>query len=670
VSSNVEPQFALGLDRLADMRAITARRRPALLLFAILLLLAASSVSAAALTPRLREVLGEHDDVSHGSDDTHAALASLSARFRRQPPPVQARGTGGRLSKPPAGVCPPELEASVNDTGLLPVDYFRGANVTCDQATRLAINMSANACGGVVYFASSCDFESTVIVPGGICLHGGGSGGGDEFSFRPQTHIGGPKQGPAFLVEHVTNVQFQALEIEGWNTGVIVTDSAVVRFTNVAIHADAQGVGADDVNLTATGCSGCNVVLGSNNTALVIENSFWVWAEDCSFYFYPLYRDAGPSPATHDHGQRPSVIIRGNTPGHFGINTVYLLHFGRIVVSGGGFQYQQLVAGDQWPGFYDFNWVTSEVSATPLLDVQVAPGLEYFAGLQAVTIYDYNAADVSEPHYMRDYPALTPESVKCEGKIGQCPGLVAITALNCSGATGCALDGLTIIAASGYEGMGSHVPAVRVWDGTVTAVTTFGSQLTGATDCVDGENKPIGSWVGRSGGGFVIVGTANDSEVGNAKLSAAGGDTHSNGNASDINNFIGAPGSAVGHALLVGESGEMHARLAIETSGAMRWGDGDADSFHTTLRKVRSSAMELDLAPIKPGSVATTRLALEGALETDLVTAGLSSLGEAMVSISARVSKKGEVFVLFRNDGDAEVDVERGTLRAAATSFS
>jgi hypothetical protein len=159
-------------------------------------------------------------------------------------------------------------------------------------------------------------------------------------------------------------------------------------------------------------------------------------------------------------GQRPSVIIRGNTQGHFGINTVYLLHFGRIVVSGGGFQYQQLVAGDQWPGFYDFNWVTSEVAATPLLDVQVAPGLEYFAGLQAVTIYDYNAADVNMPHYMGGYPALTPTSVHCEGKTSQCPGLVAVAALNCSGVASCALDGLTIIAASGYEGMGSHVPAV------------------------------------------------------------------------------------------------------------------------------------------------------------------------------------------------------------------
>ena len=34
-------------------------------------------------------------------------------------------------------------------------------------------------------------------------------------------------------------------------------------------------------------------------------------------------------------------------------------------------QYQQLVAGDQWPGFFDFKYVTSEVTASPLLDVQV-----------------------------------------------------------------------------------------------------------------------------------------------------------------------------------------------------------------------------------------------------------------------------------------------------------
>ena len=272
---------------------------------------------------------------------------------------------------------------------------------------------------------------------------------------------------------------------------------------------------------------------------------------------------------------------------------------------------QQLVAGDQWPGFYDFNWITSEVSATPLRTWVLGWST---CRITSGRIYDYNAADVHMPHYTTEYPALTPESVHCEGKTGQCPGLVPVVALNCSGAVSCALDGLTIIAASGYEGMGAHVPAVRVWDGTVTALTTFGSQLTGATDCVNGDNKPVGSWVARSGGGFTIVGTSNDSAVGNARLSAAGGDTHSNGNASDIHNFIGKPGNAVGHALLVGESGERHARLAIETSGAMRWADGNSDSFHRPCRYDQRREI------CQPSRLAgTVRVTLTGATETDIV---------------------------------------------------
>jgi hypothetical protein len=82
-----------------------------------------------------------------------------------------------------------------------------------------------------------------------------------------------------------------------------------------------------------------------------IENAFWIWAEDSSFYFYPMYGHGPPAfnnPGTGaTWGQRPTVIIRGNTPGKTqGINTVYLLHFDRITCSGGGFQYQQLVDGE------------------------------------------------------------------------------------------------------------------------------------------------------------------------------------------------------------------------------------------------------------------------------------------------------------------------------------
>lgn len=194
-------------------------------------------------------------------------LTALSRRHRHRAPPVALR-------KPLLGNdCPLALQESVNTTGLLPVDYFRTDNRTCDEATRLAINMSNHACGGSVFFATLCAFTSTVDVPGGTALRGGGRGSSDQFGLKPQTHISGPNEGPAFIVQHTTNVQFDDLAIMGVNTGVIVTDSAVVRFNNVAIHAEAQGTGKDDVDLSAEGCTAaaCNVVLGSNNTALVIE---------------------------------------------------------------------------------------------------------------------------------------------------------------------------------------------------------------------------------------------------------------------------------------------------------------------------------------------------------------------------------------------------------------
>ena len=108
---------------------------------------------------------------------------------------------------------------------------------------------------------------------------------------------------------------------------------------------------------------------------------------------------------------------------------MYLLHFARVVLSGGQFQYQQLSDGDQWPGFYDFNWITSEVSASPLLDVQVAPWVKSFVGIQSVSVINYNGADIMEPHYLRPYPRLTPASVGCANRTSQCPGLVPIVAL-------------------------------------------------------------------------------------------------------------------------------------------------------------------------------------------------------------------------------------------------
>ena len=86
-------------------------------------------------------------------------------------------------------------------------------------------------------------------------------------------------------------------------------------FADKLRNIQAQASGRDDVELGPGKCDGCNVVFGSNNSALVIENSFWISAADSSFYFYPLYLANGTAPLPANRGQRPSVILRGNTHG-------------------------------------------------------------------------------------------------------------------------------------------------------------------------------------------------------------------------------------------------------------------------------------------------------------------------------------------------------------------
>lgn len=204
-------------------------------------------------------------------------------------------------------------------------------------------------------------------------------------------------------------------------------------------------------------------------------------------------------------------------------------------------------------------------------------------------------------------------------------------------------------------------------------MTVLSSQLTGATDVVDGDNVPVGSWVSRSGGGFTLVGTANDTAVGNAKLTAAGGDAH-------VGDFVpGFPapgfhphdtaGTTAGHGVLLGESGESFSRMAIETSGAIRWGDGVQPSFHTTLRRVKSNTTEHDLPPLPKGSVVSVTVIVEGASPTDVVTASHSSLGMSLIFVSARVAKEGVALVLFRNEGEETVDLPPGMLRVVASTF-
>ena len=169
---------------------------------------AAAANPSADLLALLPQHSGSGQQLHNGSGSTHNVLAKLSRQNRHRPPP-NSLPTLDQWRKP-WGPCPAELAASVNTSGLLPVDYFRppGSNITFDAATRLAINMTYN-CGGSVFFQTSGHFTSTVVVPAGTTLQGGGSSTNDQFTVRPQTSIYGPVEGPAFLVEHVTNIHFR-----------------------------------------------------------------------------------------------------------------------------------------------------------------------------------------------------------------------------------------------------------------------------------------------------------------------------------------------------------------------------------------------------------------------------------------------------------------------------
>jgi hypothetical protein len=211
--------------------------------------------------------------------------------------------------KPPPPPCPAHLKASVAATGLLPVAMFNftttdDGSVYHDDAVRHAIN-ATKLCGGAVFFGPGIPwrFERTVVIDdrSGLELRGAGAGSA-QFQTGEQATIHGPAKGPAFLLNgstgFVEKVWFANLAIIGRATGVKIFNGALIRFTNVMITINED---ADGVNVTADGCHGCNVVFNSDNAALVVEDTFWLWAEDSSFIFEPHVGE----------GQRPPVIFRG-----------------------------------------------------------------------------------------------------------------------------------------------------------------------------------------------------------------------------------------------------------------------------------------------------------------------------------------------------------------------
>ena len=302
----------------------------------------------------------------------------------------------------------------------------------------------------------------------------------------------------------------------------------------------------------------------------------------------------------------------------------------------------------------DFVWCTTEYAAVPLLDVQAVPGLSFFAGLQQVSITSFSGADTRLPTYLAQYPVLSDMVKGCPDVAPpppDCRSPVPVVSLNCSGAGGgCALDGLTIIASSGYEGGGGPLTAVRVFSGTVTAVTILDGMRTGAHGVLDAENRPVGSWVGRGEDGFVIVGS--DASASRQRMSLA------------------EPSAGVGKALLVGQAGQDRARFALGTDGSLSWA-AETQGHVTTLLSQHSNATHFAPPSIAArGGIATTIVTVAGAEPGDMVAATYEGIGRAPLVVNGHVSAADEVMVVLRNDGVEAVKLPAALLRVVVSKYA
>ena len=248
----------------------------------------------------------------------------------------------------------------------------------------------------------------------------------------------------------------------------------------------------------------------------------------------------------------------------------------------------------------------------------------------------------------------------------QLKNTVPIVSLNCSGehATAtkpCKLDGVTLTSAVQSEGCPGckPSPAVRVFSGSVAQLTVMNSQALGGNDCLDSKNLPVGNWVSRSWGGWTMVGEGHPANA-DLKLATVASDL----TASEEH---GSPS----HALLVGVPGEEHARLAIETSGEILYGDGSADGWQTGVRRHISNSTQWGPGEIAAGDTATKVLLLVGAVPGDIVTAAHGGLdaGNLDISCSARVTEVGSVMIVLRNHGTSAAAVSTGIARVAVVQY-
>ena len=539
--------------------------------------------------------------------------------------------------------------------------YLFDAYAVDDSPAVQATIAAAALCGADVFFpAGGYWFAKTVTVPYDVSLIGSaGFEGANHYMTRSQASIFGPVSGPALLFDGGGSHTVLNLFVAGQSTGIIISNLGLVKFADVAVNAVTN---SDSVNCSSE--LGANFRAGSVNAALVIVNAFWLTFERCSFDVSGL---SSGTQGISDRlltggGQRPAVIMQGSLVGgklgSAGVASVYQVVFRGLVLAGGGIQYQQLADFQQaygpasqlgaFAGFFTIQDACLEASATPLLDIQIGPDVKVFSGVESVFIESYRTVDGVKTTYMH-----TPNS------------LSTIIQLNCSNA--CTLNGVTIIAgaADGSPYNNYQVgSAVRVLMGRAKGVTVLNSGHTGGLDIVDGTGLPTGSFVSRTEGGLLMVGY-NDTSLAHGSNNASTLPT-SDGHASERRSST--------HALLLGLAGESTGRLALESTGEIKWGAGAGANFDTTLQRTISNTNQWDPPPVSPAAPLVRHTVLvQGARQGDVAHASHTGVdGTQDVQLSAAAGTDKVVVLLRFAGGEARepVDIVEGTVRVVLTQWS
>ena len=507
-----------------------------------------------------------------------------------------------------------------------------------------------------------------------------------QFALPPQTSVIGPKDGgPAFQFGSCNSTNsgslvMRDLSITGVTVAMKISNAYVMRFTNVGFYAQrSDGDLANEdcapawkpVNGTSCATTGCNVVLGSDNAALVIENAFWLWFDKCAFQFGTDYWSQD---SNFCDGQRPAVILRGGGCGsapknQWGVshqpNSVYLLRMRDCNFNGGGIQYQQVEVPDQTPAQIVLESIVLENSATPLVDLQSDPRLrsgEWNSdwGLKNLRVVDYRKDDAHECHWSPDRCISVPHA----NWSTEFPTTVPIISLNCS-QPNCSLDGVSIEQSTNWGG-----PAVLVHAGSIDSLylrnchkatmpnpQAPGGWLAGPTAAVGVDTThALGATVSDIGGGFALVGPESSNRNGlNVDARLVGSNTH--------------------HALLVGVSGDAHARLAIESTGDVLYGPGGERgfagrcSFESMCRAANAPQWQVfeqhwDPPALPVGDHANVTVHVQGMVEGAVCHASHDAKHDAFLAITA-IARTGAVRIFVKNEDDFILDLGPGTLRVA-----